>query len=1149
MAELALSPLLQVVFDRLASPLLGKLRDLYDLKKNFEKLQYSLPMILAFLEDAEERQVADKAVKIWLNKLKNVAYDSDDLLDELAAEITLCEIRSNITRGNKVSGLLLPFKPSRRIFDVACELQEKLMVLDKITGEGLNLNFKKKGKDVHEFLARKRETVSFVVETEVYGREEDKKNILGMLLLTTCHGKTNGGISVIPIVGIGGLGKTTLAQLVYNDASLVGYFDLKIWVCVSNDFDAKKLIKAIIVSATRRVCEFSEMDMLQMLLRESLCSKRCLLVLDDIWNEDQEEWDRFRVLFTGCAEGSKMLVTTRSNEVAWMVGTTSSPYHLNVLSQDDCWDLFKNRAFGRGEEEKYPNLLPIGKQIIKKCGGVPLAAKTLGSLLRFKREEREWLFVQRSELYNLDKSQNGILPTLKLSYSHLPPHLKRCFAYCSLFPKNYEFKKEKLIRLWMAEGLIMGNGECRPLEDVGNDYFNALLWMSLFQEVKDSGDDSITVYKMHDLVHDLAQSVAGDEFLKLEFALPKGNLARVRHSSVVCKFESSAILSVMLKATRLRTLLLLSPGVNFQELPPSFITSFMYLRVLDLSGSGIKRLQISAGELMCLRYLDLSNTSIQELPDAICELFNLQMLYLSGCYHLVKLPDRISKLVNLRHLDITGCEGLTHMPNEIGRLVLLQTLPKYIVGEGSAQSLMELSCLDLQGELTISSLENVRNAKEAKNANLKEKHLHVLGLSWGNNEVALNTKSAGKKVPGLPCGSGGSDAGLEVDDILACLEPHPNLRKLFIKGFPGFKFPFWVLPNLVALALINCKRCESLPALGHLPFLETLYLQGMDNIKHISREFYGQDSQKLFPSLKELTLREFPNLEDWCGMDNTEVFPQLRKLILEKCPNLMAVPLFPSVQHVELQDCHPSIINSMENSTSLSNLVIHTFPGLLLLSEELLKNDGSLTSLKISSCQNLHSLPSELEKLTALKSLSISWCEELSCLPQGLQYLKSLESLEISECHGLFSLPDDGIAGLSSLKVLSIENCKNLTSLSTGLQYLNALEHLTIMYCPNLTFSPDNFHNLLSLKSFSILCCPGLVSLPEGLQHIKALHRLEIRSCSGLRNLPGWITNFSSLRSLAISDCHNLTSLPEGFRHLTTLQHLSIEDCPNLDQW
>lgn len=672
--------------------------------------------------------------------------------------------------------------------------------------------------------------------------------------------------------------------------------------------------------------------------------------------------------------------------------------------------------------------------------------------------------------------------------------------------------------------------------------------MSFFQELKDCEDDnSTTVYKMHDLIHDLAQSVAGDEFLKLEHALPTGNLSRVRHSSVVCNFESSTIPPVMLRATRLRTLLLLSPGINFEELPSSFTGSFMYLRVLALSGSGVKRLQISVGELMCLRYLDLSNTSIQVLPDTICELFNLQTLNLSGCYHLTKLPNRISKLVNLRHLNITGCDGLTRMPNEIGKLVLLQTLPMYIVGKGSGQTIVELSCLNLQGALTIKCLENVRNANEAKVANLKEKHLDVLGLSWGNNDAGLNTNLAGTSFPGLSCGND-SDARLEVDDILECLEPHWNLKKLYIKGFPGTKLPNWLQPNLVVLALINCKRCKSLPAIGRFPFLKTLYLQGMDSVKYISREIYDEYTMKPFPSLRELTLREFPNLEDWCGIDYKEVFPSVRKLIINKCPKLKTAPNFPAVQHVELQDCHPAIINSMENLTSLSTLVLDTFPSLLLLSGELLKNNASLTSLSITSCQSLHSLPRELEKLTALKSLSISWCEELSCLPQGLKHLKSLESLEISECHGLFSLPEDHIGGLISLKVLSIENCRNLTSLPAGMQYLKALERLTIMYCPNLTSFPENFLNLLALRSFSILCCPGLVSLPEGLQHVTTLQSLEIRSCPGLAYLPEWITSFSSLRSLAISDCHNLTSLPEGLKHLSSLQHLSIQDCPNLEQ-
>lgn len=382
---MALSPLLQIVFDRLASPVIAQLQDLFGLEQNYEKLQQSLPMIRDLLEDAEGQQETDGVVKEWLSKLKEAAYDTEDLLDELASEIILCEGSSSI--GDQVRSFIFPFDPSQDLFHIARhQLPEMLVALDEMIEKGLTLNLTPK---VHNTLSESsisyRETFSLVIESEVYGRRDDKEKILE-LLHTTSNGENIGdSVSIIPIVGIGGLGKTTLAQLVYGDADSMGCFDMKIWVYVSNDFDMKKIITAIIESATLRKCEFTNLEILSRQLQEFLCGKRYLLVLDDVWNEDQDKWQRFQTLLKGGVKGSKIIVTTRSDKVASIVGTSS--YHLKGLVEDDSWAFFKQHTFGQGEEEGHPNLLPIGKQIVNKCGGVPLAARTLGSLLCFRREE------------------------------------------------------------------------------------------------------------------------------------------------------------------------------------------------------------------------------------------------------------------------------------------------------------------------------------------------------------------------------------------------------------------------------------------------------------------------------------------------------------------------------------------------------------------------------------------------------------------------------------------------------------------------------------------------------------------------------------------------------------------------------------------
>ncbi|XXG89731.1 hypothetical protein AAC387_Pa12g1663 [Persea americana] len=232
------------------------------------------------------------------------------------------------------------------------------------------------------------------------------------------------------------------------------------------------------------------MDLLQRWLQEKLGCKKFLLVLDDMWKENCQEWDRLKHYLRG-ARGSKIIVTTRSKKVALIMGTLP-PHELAGLSEEDCWFLFKKRAFTPGEEDKHPNLIVHGKEIVKKCGGLPLAAKSLGSLMFFKREETEWIFLKDSGVWNLHDQENDILPVLRLSYYHLPPHLKQCFAYCSLFPKDYEFQKENLIQLWMAEGLIQPSKDCRQMEDIGKEYFNNLLWRSFFQDAKRDQYGNIT---------------------------------------------------------------------------------------------------------------------------------------------------------------------------------------------------------------------------------------------------------------------------------------------------------------------------------------------------------------------------------------------------------------------------------------------------------------------------------------------------------------------------------------------------------------------------------------------------------------------------------------------------------------------------------
>ncbi|KAL6269907.1 hypothetical protein ACE6H2_026818 [Prunus campanulata] len=1159
-ASIVLSPALQVIFDRLASPALEKLADIWGVKDNFYSLRDALMRTQAILQEAEEQQITNKYVRLWLSNLKNAASDAEDLLDFFIPRKSVIQLQKALKRllENPVSSLTAVFGfPITKGSD-AEKIKKALHRLEKTINEGLSTFNFSEPKIYGDRRPGTRESVSCVDYSNIYGRDNEIEQLVKLLL--SSETSQDGYATCIPITGIGGIGKTTLAQLAYHDERVSQHFDSRMWIFVSQDFNVKKIMKAAIELATEDKCKSSEMELLQSRLSKLLQKKRYLIVLDDVWTEDQDDWDKLRPLFTAGLNGCKIIVTTRSQKIPLMINFPHSPqFVLNGLTDDDCWSLFKHGAFGREEEEvKYPNLTRIGKEIIKKFGGMPLAAKSLGSSMRPKREERQWLFMRDCELWELDESHHKLFPALMLS---LPSHLRQCFAFCSLFPKNYEFKKQKLIHLWMAEGFIPEEGSKRP-EDIGDEYFSELLWISFLQEVRLHEGGETIGYKMNDIIHDLARYVAGKEYVVLEQGLPKNwSPAEIRHASVVYRYGAITIPETLYEAKHLRTLLLIGDSGRLEN-GDKIYSSFQYLRVLDLNNCDVVDLPECLGGLKCLRYLDLSYTHISKLPVNITYLFFLQTLNLICCHNLKSLPF-FGSFTSLRHLNLSGCVSLTYMPYGIGSLCQLQTLPLYVASkrshigglhrlQNSLGNLHLLLGLDLYGELNITLLGNItRLASITHLVNThgellnKKKNLESLGLYWC---PILQFKDSFFKPPKAPAEVGvlGSHTALQAEKLIEGLQPHENLKNLVINGYPGTKFPDWALPNLVAADFTNCRSCKYLPALGNLLLLKTLSLHGMDGVKKIGKEFYGDGIDIWFPSLEELSISDFSNLKEWSSTNDGNAFHRLKKLTVKSCPKLGHIPLPQSLQHLELQDCNPTMVLIVDLRL-LSVLILDKIPDLVSLPEGLFAS-ASLSSIKILSCPKLHSMPLEMQNLSSLKSLTIRWCKVLSSLPQSLQNLTALESLEISTCNCLISLPDCGIGGLGSLRTLSIENYSNLTSLSSSLELLTLLEHLTIMYCPNLGSFPAGVQHLSSLRSLIILSCPWFDSLPEGLQKVRTLHCLEISSCPNLTALPEWFKDLHSLRSLTIYDCPNLTLLPLGFNLLTKLQHLSIQECPELQE-
>eukprot|EP00257_Ricinus_communis_P015354 XP_015573242.1 putative disease resistance protein RGA1 [Ricinus communis] len=1096
MADALLSALASTILTNLNSLVLGEFAAACGLRAELNNLESTFTTIQAVLHDAEEKQWKSESIKNWLRKLKDAAYEADDLLDEFAIQAQRRRLPKDLT--TRVRSFFSLQNPVVFKVMMSYKLRNLKEKLDAIASERHKFHLREEAiRDIEVGSLDWRQTTSLVNESEIIGRDKEKEELINMLLTSSED------LSVYAICGMGGLGKTTLAQLVYNDTTVKRLFDMRIWVCVSDDFDLRRLTRAILESIEGCPPNCQEMDPLQRQLQERLSGKKFLLMLDDVWNESSDKWDGIKNMIRCGATGSVVTVTTRNENIALMMATTPT-YYIGRLSDDDSWSLFEQRAFGLERKEEFLHLETIGRAIVNKCGGVPLAIKAMGSLMRLKRKKSEWLSVKESEMWELSNERNmNVLPALRLSYNHLAPHLKQCFAFCSIFPKDFHIKKEKLIELWMANGFIPCQGKM-DLHDKGHEIFYELVWRSFLQDVEEDRLGNTTC-KMHDLIHDLAQSMMIDECKLIEpnkvLHVPK----MVRHLSICWDSEQSFPQSINLcKIHSLRSFLWIDYGYRDDQVS-SYLFKQKHLRVLDLLNYHLQKLPMSIDRLKHLRYLDFSYSSIRTLPESTISLQILEILNLKHCYNLCKLPKGLKHIKNLVYLDITNCDSLSYMPAEMGKLTCLRKLSLFIVGKDNGCRMEELKELNLGGDLSIKKLDYVKSCEDAKNANLMQKEdLKSLSLCWSRE---------------------GEDSSNLSEEVLDGCQPHSNLKKLSIRKYQGSKFASWMtdlsLPNLVEIELVDCDRCEHLPPFGELKFLEILVLRKINGVKCIGSEIYG-NGKSSFPSLESLSLVSMDSLEEWEMVEGRDIFPVLASLIVNDCPKLVELPIIPSVK--TLQVCWGSeiLVRSIQKFNFIINLVFFGYRELTHLPDALLQNHLLLEDLQIGSMCGVKSLSNQLNKLSALKRLSLDTFEELESMPEGIWSLNSLETLDIRSC-GVKSFPPiNEIRGLSSLRQLSFQNCREFAVLSEGMRDLTTLQDLLINGCPKLNF------------------------LPESIGHLTALRELRIWHCEGLSSLPTQIGNLISLSLLKIWHCPNLMCLPHGISNLKNLNALEIKNCPNL---
>ncbi|VAI68527.1 unnamed protein product [Triticum turgidum subsp. durum] len=705
MTESLLLPLVRCVAGKAADALVETVSRMCGLDGDRRTLERHLLAVECKLANAEERSETNGYVKSWMKELKSIAYEANDVLDDFRYEALRRQSKIGKSTTRKVLGYITRHSPLLFRFEMSRKLKNVLKKINKLVKEmnTFDLESSVRKERQHPW----RQTHSKLDDTkEIFGRDEDKKVVVKLLL----NQQDQRNVQVLPIFGMGGLGKTTLAKMVYNDQQIQEHFQLKMWHYVSDNFNVVALLKSIIELAGNKRCDMPDtIELLRKQLEEVIGQNRFMLMIDDVWNENERMWedDLKPLLCSVGGPGSIIVVTTRSHKVASIMQTLR-PLKRECLSEQDSWELFAHKAFSNGVEEQ-AELASIGRRIVNKCGGLPLALKTMGGLLSSKEKVQEWKAIEESNIGDNDGA---------------------------VFYKDYEMEKDRLIQLWMANCFIQEEGTV-DLVQKGEFIFDELVWRSFLQDKKvvvksaiHHGDTQykIVVCKMHDLMHDLAKDVteecASIEGSSQQKALLKGvchmkmSKAELQRSSGLCKGR-----------TYLRTLL--APSESWEDHNYNFPSrSHKDIKELQQVLASLRALHCPPSPtVICkainakhLRYLDLSGSDIVRLPDSICMLYNLQTLRLIDCQNLQQLPKDMARLRKLIHLYLFGCDSLKSMSPNFGLLHNLHILTTFVVGTRDGlgiEQLKDLQCLS--NSLELLNLSKIKSGENAKQPQSEEK--------------------------------------------------------------------------------------------------------------------------------------------------------------------------------------------------------------------------------------------------------------------------------------------------------------------------------------------------------------------------------------------------------------------------------------------
>lgn len=1193
--------------NKLVSLIASEFASIVGVTKDLCELQGLFGDITAWLSAIEVRTSDSSSSPNWLKQLKAVVNDFDDMLYRLEAD----KHKEDIASENHIMANWLCTKPKSVLSrtKMVQEIKEIKKRFVKIVKQRTEFNAISSSTLVTHHVRPTHKTTGEMSilsnTTDVIGRDEVKYSIISMVV----EADIQESISIVSIVGLGGSGKTTLAKYICQDGKIREHFEVVIWVHVSQEFNVQKLLGKLFESVSDEKSEIHTLQHMSEQISQKLSTRKFLLVLDDVWNEDRHDWEQFAQHLNSGAPGSTILLTTRDKNVAEAVKSVEIVI-LAVLSDDDSWKLFQQSS-GWAEEDLDSEFIEVGKEIVKKCAGMPIAIKSLAGNLHGKRDIKEWQSLRDSNLLTNKDIQHRVLESLKLSYFHLSDDLKQCFVLCCIFPKGYCINKEHLISQWITHGSINPSDGSQHLEDIGSDYFHSLLKVSFLQDLveEDHTGRLIVTCKMHDLVHDLSRQILQDEILLTPNKSTNGHNQTCRYLSLAsCSGKIDSKLFSKLRA------LFVSRGSFATDKP---IKKGYCVRSIILEDQWETSVPLFVSKFEYLGYLRISNSRCQELPEAIMGCWNLQAIHVIECFRFATLPESIGKLRKLRTLELSETMDLKSLPQSIGychnleslhldRCLSLNIVPDSLCKNKKLRLVNIFDCYGLQHlpSETFRLLRNLETINLSKCASLEvlpdsfaSEQLHTLKLTGLNNLTVLP-----QSITSL--------SNLEHLDLQSCSglvelpEGIVNSKRLIVlnlqgcSGLRGLPAGFGQLTRLETLGLFVVGESSEHARISELGSLDRLsgklkltidknpddaekaYLKRKNNIHELDLSFRNMDTEVEQETGMEREMAVLNALEPPHGIKVMDIW-NYKGLHLPRWLTKKTIWSNKLEQAVDLP--HFSLLTRMSLG-SLPNVMHLT--GLLdlpLLQSLGLSDFDNLESVNIGPFPSLTSLsieymPGSLEWTTATRAIlggtTVSHNEATQCC------FPSLSDLYISDCPKMNLNPSfptsikrltlnnsivwpvhpqaDNLESLSCRNSNWVSSCSSFvnepeigipscTSNWEFMQHLCALKFLKITGCGDkLTQLPESMRSLATIKQLSIHQCHGLHLLPECLGELCSLQKIEITDCENLSGLPE--VGLGGLRSLMLSTLPRLSRLPESIRGYTSLQQLNISGCDALQQ-